>query len=327
MEQDYLNKEESIQSLNFNDNEKSNTPDNLDFNSSVKEKPNNEESIPKNLELDASLLEEWWQSPEFKKGLEEILSLANNSTSEKENDEGNNKELIKQTFIYFPESLIQQYKSQYPYFYSYIKNDFKNYLLGSEKIKQALLKYSVGMLTPGRIEETASFSPNKGPNIEIIEFSNPNQDGEYYYKGNTIKLNKNLIQEYEDIMSDKNASRNKKLAISISLNQVLINEFTHFGDALDKIDAIQDSDGNVINNPDLAEGLEGGMISDFDEGNEAVAEIYGFYGSDEMTGLQNLILHTKGIYIGSDRTPVGKDETKIDESLIPPIPKLEKEWN
>ena len=220
---------------------------------------------------------------------------------------------------------LKKYKTAFPYFYKYMTSHFGDYLTGSDKIKQALLKNSVGILTEEKIKETTDFEKGNGPTIELVEFSNPDQHGEYFYQGNTIKLDYRLVEKYEEIMSNPNATAEQKNAISISLNQVLINEFTHYGDALDGIDAIKDDQGNVVNNMDPGEGAEGNFTSEYDEGNEAVAEIFEFYGSSMIDGLQNYAAHAKGIYLDPNTLKeLEKNPSLIDESLIPPIPKIDK---
>ncbi|TCP24044.1 uncharacterized protein DUF4157 [Tenacibaculum skagerrakense] len=220
---------------------------------------------------------------------------------------------------------LKKYKTAFPYFYKYMTSHFGDYLTGSDKIKQALLKNSVGILTEEKIKETTDFEKGNGPTIELVEFSNPDQHGEYFNQGNTIKLDYRLVEKYEEIMSNPNATAEQKNAISISLNQVLINEFTHYGDALDGIDAIKDDQGNVVNNMDPGEGAEGNFTSEYDEGNEAVAEIFEFYGSSMIDGLQNYAAHAKGIYLDPNTLKeLEKNPSLIDESLIPPIPKIDK---
>ncbi|CAM1358356.1 eCIS core domain-containing protein [Tenacibaculum xiamenense] len=220
---------------------------------------------------------------------------------------------------------LKKYKTAFPYFYKYMTSHFGEYLTGSEKIKKALLKNSVGILTEEKIKETTDFEKGNGPKIELVEFPNPDQHGEYFYQGNTIKLDYRLVEKYEEIMSNPKSTAEQKNAISISLNQVLINEFTHYGDALDDIDAIKDDQGNVVNNMEPGEGLEGNFTSKYDEGNEAVAEIFEFYGTTMIEGLQNYAAHAKGIYLDPDTLKeIEKDPSLIDESLIPPIPKIEK---
>ncbi|CAM1345294.1 eCIS core domain-containing protein [Tenacibaculum amylolyticum] len=218
---------------------------------------------------------------------------------------------------------LAKYKTAFPYFYKYMNDHFGDYLTGSDKIKKALLKNTVGAFTPEKIKEVTDFEKGNGPKIELVEFSNPNQNGEYFYQGNTIKLNYKLIEKYEEVLSNPDATIQQKNAISISLNQVLINEFTHYGDALDGIDAIKDNQGNVINNPDLGEGLEGNFTSEYDEGNEAVAEIYMFYGTTMQEGLRNYAAHEKGVLLDPDTLrEMEKDPSLIDKSLMPPIPKI-----
>lgn len=218
---------------------------------------------------------------------------------------------------------LEKYKTAFPFFYAYMNDHFGEYLTGSEKIKKALLKNSVGILTPEKIKETTDFEKGNGPKIELVEFSNPNQNGEYFYQGNTIKLNYKLVEKYEEVLSNPNATAEQKNAISISLNQVLINEFTHYGDALDGIDAIQNNQGQVINNPLPGEGAEGNFTSIYDEGNEAVAEIFEFYGASMIDGLQNYAAHEKGIFLAPNTLKeIEKDPSLIDKSLIPPIPKI-----
>ena len=133
------------------------------------------------------------------------------------------------------------------------------------------------------------------------------------------------MRQYESIMEDPNATQAQKKAISISLNQVLINEFTHYGDALDGVDAILNANDEVVNHPDPAEGAEGGMLSEFDEGNEAVADLFMIYGTSLRDGLQNYMLLEKGVYLDPDTLrEIDRDPSEIDPTLIPPLPELDK---
>ena len=110
---------------------------------------------------------------------------------------------------------------------------------------------------------------------------------------------------------------NAKSGITVTLTSTLINEFVHFGDAIDGLDAVLDGDGNVVNGP-----AEGGMIKEFDEGNEAAESLYPFLpisGKKEdrlYSGIQNLFLRKFGRYFNNGK-PGDKAPDKKDESLIP----------
>ena len=94
---------------------------------------------------------------------------------------------------------LDKYKTAFPHFYKYMNDHFGEYLTGSDKIKRAMLKNTVGVLTPEKIREITRFQEGNGPNIELVNFSNPDQNGLYNYQANTISLSGKLIEKYEEI--------------------------------------------------------------------------------------------------------------------------------
>ena len=79
----------------------------------------------------------------------------------------------------------------------------------------------------------------------------------------------------------------KQLAL-LNVYITFINEYTHYGDALDRYDAIMDDNGNVVNGKQddfVEEGLYTKKV--FDEGNNAVGELFGeLFDPSNKTSLQ-----------------------------------------
>src|SRR5690606_18475613 len=142
------------------------------------------------------------------------------------------------------------------------------------------------------------------------------QSGEYHHASNTIRLDPNLVKQYETIMSHPKATIDAKKAIAITLTSTFLNELTHYGDALDGKDAILDNNGKVVNGP-----FEGGMINQYDEGNAAAESLYPFVPMSTSrrdrieSGLQNLNLRAKGQFTTPYKLQ-GTDEDEIDETLF-----------
>ena len=167
--------------------------------------------------------------------------------------------------------------------------------MGNQTIKDVLHTYSAGGLTESVIKEATT--PGNGPNVIVYDFGDNIQHGEYHMETNTIRLSKDLVEHFNSIFLDGTKSDLMKYSIAITLTQTFINEFTHYGDALDGLDAILNENGEVVNGP-----IEGGMIKVYDEGNDAAKALYPFYPSDTKTG-----------------KTVGSDDLKKNPSLIPPI--------
>ncbi len=212
-------------------------------------------------------------------------------------------------------------QKQYPEFYKYINNTIGNFFLNNQTIKDVLYKYTVGGLTESAIKTATT--PGDGPNIAFKKFDDKKQLGEYDWDSNTIFFNENLVSIFNSYISNESIDDKLKSAIAITLTSTIVNEFTHYGDALDGLDAILNKEGEIVNGP-----LEGGMIKEFDEGNEAAKALYPFYplGPDKKdfvnSGLQNYHLLKDGHYFNPEKGKiVGSDEPKKNPTLIPPIKK------
>ncbi|OWY21121.1 hypothetical protein C7N43_14070 [Sphingobacteriales bacterium UPWRP_1] len=207
----------------------------------------------------------------------------------------------------------------YPAFYKYLNTTLGAFFMGNQTIKDVLYKYSVGGLTESVIKEATT--PNRGPNIAVYDFGDSGKYGEYDMKTNTIRINRNIVDQFNSILLNSEKSDLIKSSIAITLTATIVNEFTHYGDALDGLDAILNDRGEVVNGP-----IEGGMIKEYDEGNEAAKALYPYYpieASKELnitSGTQNYYLLKDGKYYNSTKGKiVGSDELKKNPSLIPPI--------
>lgn len=205
--------------------------------------------------------------------------------------------------------ITPEFRQNYPQLTNFIENRLQNYIQGSPKMAAALLKYSTGNLTSSQI--SSDFSPNSGPTIASHSFTaNPNQGGEYDYNSNTIKLSNTELARFEKILGSEDADKQKWGEMDFT--KLFINEYTHYGDALDGLDAIQDQNGNVINSDILEPGDFGHGV--FDEGNAAAGELFQL-----PTGRQNFKLYKEGAYYTpTSGKPFLIEKDKIDPTMIPP---------
>ncbi len=183
----------------------------------------------------------------------------------------------------FPAGKNEEYKNDFPHFYQLITTGyFNNHILKSEATLQTVKKYSVGLLTEKQIKEDIG----NGPFIII-------KDGVFYEgmtmygqhgevpestdKSIVIAFNKDLIENYEKVMNDDKSSILKKQFAQLVVYMTFLNEYVHYGDALDELDAIKDDEGNIVNGEqnEFEKGGVGFNPSELDEGNEAVGEIFG----------------------------------------------------
>lgn len=163
-------------------------------------------------------------------------------------------------------------KQTYPHFYNYVNNQLGNFFLGSPAILNALSKYSVGALDPATIKH--AMSQGNGPNVIVADMAY-GHEGEFVAETNTIKLSSRLVGLFNDVMSGNvKTTPNAKTGMAIALTSTFINEFTHYGDELDGIQANVDQNGNVFNDPSIIGDWE--SKKPYDEGNRAAEAVYRF---------------------------------------------------
>lgn len=197
--------------------------------------------------------------------------------------------------------------------------------MNSKTIQSSLLKYTVGALSLSQIRQDIVFDGESTPTIELSK-KDPAQGGLYNHSTRTIELNITRIEEFEAIMAENNSHPDKKLAALIGITKTLLNEYTHYGDGTDGLDAIQGPNGSIINaDPTISqEGCFGDCI--FDEGNEAVSKIYGNDDSSKDASDRTLYLKRNGqMLIENDEKEIeirenNYSKSQQDKSVIPTLP-------
>lgn len=120
-----------------------------------------------------------------------------------------------------------------------------------------------------------------------------------------------------------------KTVALLDIYKTFLNEYTHYGDALDRLDAIQDSDGNIINgNQDdfFDDGLYTNKV--FDEGNEAVFELLGVIGGETQKDIDETLVYAilNRIYgeniIWDEKNNVRKIVEQSSNDLLPKDPSI-----
>lgn len=198
------------------------------------------------------------------------------------------------------------FRKAYPLLTGFIEKQMQGYFQNSARISNVLSTYSVGALTHSQISN--DFKSNQGPRIMGYDFVNPNQNGEYEYNTNSIRLSNTALSKFEKMLGNSKTSVYGKMEFS----KLFINEYTHYGDALDGYDAIKDAGGNIVNDYSAPEPVWGD--AKFDEGNEAADKAFPF-----EFGHQNYFYYKRGEI--RDWKYVNKiyesNKSYIDESMIP----------
>ena len=215
------------------------------------------------------------------------------------------------------------YEARYPMFTKYLKENFTE-ILKSDRIMNALFKYSVGALTKARIEKDLVYG--SGPELRP-ELRGTFADGHYEPHPQNpelsyIQINADALDRFEDAMK-KNSNDLKKQATLLENVETVLHEYTHFGDGLDGLDAILDANMNVINGKESK--LDGTRPDNLEEGRAASSEIYG---PNNMTVpspldlLRVIKLRAEGVEFFD---PLKKTQTlnplEIDKTVLPTVPK------
>ncbi|MFZ1703678.1 MAG: RHS repeat-associated core domain-containing protein [Saprospiraceae bacterium] len=202
------------------------------------------------------------------------------------------------------------FRINYPQLTSFIENRLQSYIQNSPRMLSVLNKYSTENLNPSQI--ASDFKSDGGPKITGTGYGGTVNagGGEYDFSTNTIKMDNIELARLELILNNPDATKQKWGEMDFTA--LFINEYTHYGDALDGFDAIQDDNGNVINSQNVDLGAWGDGV--FDEGNAAAGELFPL-----DTGRQNYHLYNTGdIYTPTSGKPVASDKSKIDPTMIPP---------
>ena len=206
--------------------------------------------------------------------------------------------------------ITPSFRKNYPLLTNFIENRLQNYIVNSPRMSSVLLNYTGGNLTHNQI--ASDFASDGGPTITNHSYNPHGLDinGEYDYQSNTIKFSDEELNRFEKILGNSDETIQKWGMMDFT--ELFVNEYVHYGDALDGLDVIQDENGNIVNDPNAPEPTWGNNV--FEEGNEAAAKLFPL-----PTGRQNYFLYKNGQYVDPrSRTVHGTDETKKDETMIPP---------
>jgi RHS repeat-associated protein len=133
--------------------------------------------------------------------------------------------------------ITPEFRKNYPQLSNFIETRLQGYIQNSQRMSSTLLKYSTGNLTSSQI--SSDFKPNSGPTISSHDFlANPNQSGEYDYNSNTIKLSNTALSRFEKILGSSDSDKQKWGEMDFT--RLFVNEYTHYGDALDGLDAVKE---------------------------------------------------------------------------------------
>lgn len=184
----------------------------------------------------------------------------------------------------------------------------QSHIEGSQRIMNALFKYSAGGLTPTQISK--DFASESGPTIAGKQYANNGLviNGEYDYGSNTIFISYAFAERIERLLT-----REKLVPIYglLDFMKLFVHEYTHYGDAIDGKDAILDDQGNVRNDPNASEPSFGD--GEFEEGEAAENEVYPW-----PTGRQSYHFFKEGIlYKPGSNEKIDVNEEYKDESMIP----------
>ena len=213
------------------------------------------------------------------------------------------------------------FRKNYPKLTKFIETKMQDHILNSNRISSALHKWSGGNLTSSQIiqdfaatKHGRNSSVGEGPLITDYNYNDGggtmDWGGEYNYETNTIQINKADLDFIERVMQNSNSEDKRKSSL-MSFMYVFVNEYTHYGDALDGFDLEIDEDGTFTNN--ISEPHRG-MSVKTDEGNKCRDELYPF-----LNPGQNYRYYLEGRRFDpqTGRT-IDIDEQRIDKSMIPP---------
>lgn len=204
------------------------------------------------------------------------------------------------------------FRSKYPNLVNYIENQLQSHIENSEAISGALWYFSGGNLNPRQI--ATDFRTDSGP---VLKETNTFADGYYDHPTPStpiasIAIGNSKLERIEMILSS-GSDRAKQIAL-IDFMQTFVNEYTHYGDALDGYDLIQIPSIPFVGNDYSTQGLEPSRPNRFEEGNEAARFLY-----PSTNAATNFLLFSQGIWSTGNSDEESK--SKKDESRIPDPPR------
>ncbi len=200
------------------------------------------------------------------------------------------------------------FRNDYPNLVRYIETQLRSHIEKSEAISGVLYYFSGGNLDLNQIAD--DFKPDSGPIIDIDK--NDFADGQYDHYSVSIFFKKERLSKIEKILKTGNPQA-QQIAL-IDFMQTFVNEYVHYGDAIDGYDLIFLNKPPFVTNDLSINGKEQSVPNRFEEGNEAARILYPI-----DTPYRNFILFSSGKYFEGDNTGEGKKE--MDKSKIPDPPK------
>jgi len=227
----------------------------------------------------------------------------------------------------------RMYEKKYPMFTKYMKENMKE-ILNSKRIMDALYKNSAGALSPDQIAKDIKYG--EGPTLipDLVNVGGMIKKGKVDYNKkdhakSTMRINPELLDDFEKAMNDPKSTDFTKQSNLLSVMDVVLHEYTHYGDCLDGQRAIKDKDGNIKNGegPAYSYEEEMGLPSDVIEtGYETEYNIYGQVAGTWQENMQIIFRRRYGKSTFNPRDQTSKDSqavtpSEIDESVLPTVPK------
>jgi RHS repeat-associated protein len=134
--------------------------------------------------------------------------------------------------------------TSHPNFYSYMKNNYANDVMGNSKIMNAMYKNSQNNLTDKQIQKAVAFG--SGPKLILKDKISEGHYSHYNESTKNIEFSKEQIDKLEKILGSTLTSRDEKLKALFGVYMGLNHEITHFGDWLDGSRAVDPLTGEWI---------------------------------------------------------------------------------
>jgi hypothetical protein len=166
------------------------------------------------------------------------------------------------------------FQTSFPNITSFIQNGLQGYVTGSSGMMDALLTYSGRNLTSSQVN--SDFLATSGPTFQAVTSETFN--AHFDKMSNAIQINVDVLNRIETMLN--HPSEAKQAIGKMEFTNVFINEYTHYGDALDGNDLVEGPNGELVNDPESQEPCE--PYCSFDEGNAAAAKIFPNQGEGDM---------------------------------------------
>ena len=198
------------------------------------------------------------------------------------------------------------FRSAYPLLTNYIENGLQGYFERNDNILAVLSKYSTGDLNLNQIRQ--DFLPDSGPELRVGN-SDDAFNGHYDKTTNSITFNPEFLNNIENLLSKDGK---KSTYGKFDFIELFIEEYIHYGDALDGMDLEISADGVLFNNPYSQEPCAPGCK--FDEGNAGTGEIFKYGRNGRM--YYNLFKNGVLTYPYNDQI-IETNPDLINPSMIP----------